>query len=81
MRFGIIGLGRIGGALARQALEKGRQVVGYNRGPKSTRTLATDGLEPAWSVIRGLVGRTDGARPARTESRKDLAVMSRTRAK
>jgi 3-hydroxyisobutyrate dehydrogenase-like beta-hydroxyacid dehydrogenase len=37
MRFGIIGLGRIGGALARQALEKGHQVVGHNRSPVSTQ--------------------------------------------
>ncbi len=50
MRFGIIGLGRIGGVLARQALKKGHQVVGYNRSPESTRSLATEGLEPAWSL-------------------------------
>jgi 6-phosphogluconate dehydrogenase len=50
MRFGIIGLGRIGSALARQALEKGHQVVGYNRSPEPTRSLASEGLEPAWSL-------------------------------
>jgi 6-phosphogluconate dehydrogenase len=50
MRFGIIGLGRIGGALGRQALEKGHQVVGYARSPESTRFLAAEGLEPAWSL-------------------------------
>jgi 6-phosphogluconate dehydrogenase len=31
MKFGIIGLGRMGGGLALQAMEKGHQVVGYNR--------------------------------------------------
>jgi 6-phosphogluconate dehydrogenase (decarboxylating) len=54
MKFGIIGLGRIGGALGRQALEKGHQVVGYNRSPESTRSLATDGLEPAGHSMNSL---------------------------
>jgi 6-phosphogluconate dehydrogenase len=39
MRFGIIGLGRIGGGLAQQAIEKGHQVVGYNRSPQATREV------------------------------------------
>jgi 6-phosphogluconate dehydrogenase len=50
MRFGIIGLGRIGGGLARQALEKGHQPVGYNRSPDKARSLAKEGLEPAYSL-------------------------------
>src|SRR5687768_7647077 len=49
MRFGIVGLGRIGGSLARQALEKGHQVFGYNRSPDPTRALAKEGLQPAYS--------------------------------
>ena len=49
MRFGIVGLGRIGAGLARQALKKGHQVVGYNRSPESTHELAKEGLEPALS--------------------------------
>jgi 6-phosphogluconate dehydrogenase len=38
--FGIVGLGRIGGGLARQALEKGLRVAGYSKGgvpPKMAR--------------------------------------------
>jgi len=31
MKFGIIGLGRIGGNLSLQAIEKGHQVVGHVR--------------------------------------------------
>src|SRR5688572_24569818 len=50
MQFGIVGLGRIGGSLALQALEKGHQVVGYNRSPEATRALAKEGLEPASSL-------------------------------
>ena len=50
MKFGIVGLGRIGGALALQALEKGHQVVGYNRSPEDTRALAKEGLEPSFSL-------------------------------
>jgi 6-phosphogluconate dehydrogenase len=50
MRFGIIGLGRIGGALARQALEKGFEVVGNNRSREPTAELAKKGLIPAYSL-------------------------------
>src|SRR5687768_13898475 len=50
MRFGVVGLGRIGGGLGTQALEKGHQVVGYNRSPGATRALAKAGLEPAFSL-------------------------------
>lgn len=50
MRFGIVGLGRIGSALARQALEKGHKVIGYNRSPEPTQELAKEGLEPAFSL-------------------------------
>jgi 6-phosphogluconate dehydrogenase len=49
MRFGIVGLGRIGGNLALQALEKDHQVVGYNRSPQATRSLAKNGLDAAFS--------------------------------
>lgn len=48
--FGIVGLGRIGSNLARQAMEKGYRVVGYNRHPEPTKALASEGLEPAWSI-------------------------------
>ena len=41
--FGVIGLGRIGGNLARQALEKGMRVVGFTRGG-APRDLLDSGL-------------------------------------
>jgi NAD(P)-dependent dehydrogenase (short-subunit alcohol dehydrogenase family) len=50
MRFGIVGLGRIGGGVSLHALEKGHQVVGYNRSPNPTRVLAEEGVEPAFSL-------------------------------
>ena len=50
MRFGIIGLGRMGGDLGLQAIEKGHRVVGYNRSPERTRELAKAGFEPALSL-------------------------------
>lgn len=49
MKFGIVGLGRMGTALARQAMEKGHRVVGSNRNPARTRDLANHGLDPAFS--------------------------------
>jgi 6-phosphogluconate dehydrogenase len=50
MRFGIVGLGRMGANLARHAIEQGHQVVGYNRSEAATKALGQEGLEPAWSI-------------------------------
>jgi 6-phosphogluconate dehydrogenase len=50
MQFGVVGLGRIGGGLVLQALEKGHQPVGYTRSPEATRSLAKEGLTPAFSL-------------------------------
>ena len=36
MRFGIVGLGRMGGNLARAAMERGHEVVGYSREAEAT---------------------------------------------
>src|SRR5688572_4791136 len=61
MKFGIIGLGRIGAGLARQALDKGHHVVGLNRSPDDTQELAKEGLDPAFSVDE-LVQKLDSPR-------------------
>lgn len=50
MEFGIVGLGRMGGSLARQALEKGHCILGYNRTQRVTGELAREGLAPARSI-------------------------------
>jgi 6-phosphogluconate dehydrogenase len=50
MKFGIVGLGRMGANLARHALEKGHQVVGYDSGQAAGELLTREGLEPAASV-------------------------------
>jgi 6-phosphogluconate dehydrogenase len=50
MRFGIVGLGRMGGHLARAAMEHGHQVVGYSRDVESSAALAAEGLEAAPSI-------------------------------
>jgi 6-phosphogluconate dehydrogenase len=49
MRIGLVGLGRIGGGLAAQALEKGMEVVGYDiqGGPPELRSM---GLQAAGSL-------------------------------
>jgi 6-phosphogluconate dehydrogenase (decarboxylating) len=46
MKFGLIRLGRIGGGLARQAMEKGHQVVGYDSHPESIQRLAQEASSP-----------------------------------
>jgi 6-phosphogluconate dehydrogenase len=50
MRFGIVGLGRMGRNIARQAMEKGHSVVGYNLSPETTKRLGAEGLEGAYSM-------------------------------
>lgn len=48
--YGIAGLGRMGGNLARQAIERGHRVVGFNRTWEKTSALASEGLDPAASL-------------------------------
>ena len=50
MDFGIIGLGRMGRSIARQAMEKGHRVVAYNRTQRVTDDLARDGIDPTTSI-------------------------------
>lgn len=50
MRFGIIGLGRMGANLARHAREKGHEVVGYSRTVDNREELAKNGIEIAHSL-------------------------------
>ncbi len=50
MTFGMVGLGRMGGNLARQAIEKGHPVVGYNQDERATAELSREGLQAAGSL-------------------------------
>ncbi|MGH2661438.1 MAG: phosphogluconate dehydrogenase (NAD(+)-dependent, decarboxylating) [Actinomycetota bacterium] len=50
MRFGIVGLGRMGANLARHAMEKSHQVVGYDPAEQARKELAGEGMEPAASL-------------------------------
>jgi 6-phosphogluconate dehydrogenase len=50
MRFGIVGLGRMGGNLARAAMERGHEVVGYSRDTEAIEELAAEGLDAARSL-------------------------------
>ena len=61
MRFGVIGLGRMGANLARRAAEKGHQVIGYDSGQSARELLARDGLEAA-SSIEELVSKLEAPR-------------------
>lgn len=54
MKFGIVGLGRMGGNLALQALEKDHQVVGYSKSGEK-KEFADAGVKFAGS-LSGLVG-------------------------
>ena len=49
MRFGITGLGRMGANLAQSAMDRGHDVVGYDRNYRLTRKLAERGVDPATS--------------------------------
>ncbi len=50
MRIGLIGLGRMGGALAKNMIEHGHKVVAYNRDPKKIKKAARSGIIPSFSV-------------------------------
>ena len=50
MKFGVIGLGRIGGNLSLQAMKKGHHVVGFSKSDEELNNLKLKGLEPADSV-------------------------------
>jgi 6-phosphogluconate dehydrogenase len=50
MRLGMIGLGRMGGGIARRLMRDGHEVVGYDQGQASVDKLAQDGGVPASSL-------------------------------
>jgi 6-phosphogluconate dehydrogenase len=50
MELGMVGLGRMGGNMARRLLGAGHRVVGWNRGPGPLAALAADGGEAATSL-------------------------------
>jgi 6-phosphogluconate dehydrogenase len=59
MRFGIIGLGRMGANIARAAIEHGHEVVGHDNDEQAMADVAAEGVEPVRSV-----GDLAGALPA-----------------
>lgn len=61
MRFGIVGLGRMGANLARHAREKGYQVVGYDPNESTRKELHREGVEPASSIAE-LAAKLEGPR-------------------
>jgi 6-phosphogluconate dehydrogenase len=62
MRLAIVGLGKMGGNMARRLLGAGHEVVGFNRSEEATRALAEEaGLIPAGSLV-DLVGRLTAPR-------------------
>jgi 6-phosphogluconate dehydrogenase len=50
MRFGVVGLGRMGANLARHATEKGHAVVGFDTQEEVRRAVAIEGVDPASSI-------------------------------
>lgn len=50
MRFGIVGLGRMGANIARHAVERGHQVVGFDPSDEARAALEEEGVDPAASL-------------------------------
>ncbi len=50
MKLGMIGLGRMGGNIARRLMRDGHQVVAFDRNAEAVAALAADGAEPASSL-------------------------------
>lgn len=48
--IGLVGLGKMGGNLARHLLERDWKVVGYNRSPEVTKSMANEGLTGVFSI-------------------------------
>ena len=61
MRFGIIGLGRMGAALARNALDHGHDVIAWNRSQEKVEAFVKDGGKGAASVEE-LIGKLPAPR-------------------
>jgi 6-phosphogluconate dehydrogenase len=55
VQLGLVGLGRMGGNMARRWLEAGHECVGYARKPADVEALRADGIVPAGS-LQELVG-------------------------
>lgn len=55
MKIGMIGLGRMGGNMARRLMAGGHQIVAFDRNADAVKALADDGAEPATSLddLRG----------------------------
>ena len=58
MKLGMIGLGRMGGNMARRLMRGGHEVVAYDRDPAAVAGLVTDGAQGAAS-LEELAGKLD----------------------
>ena len=58
MKIGLIGLGRMGGNIARRLMQAGHEVVAYDRNADAVQALAKDGAEAAGSLddVRSKLG-------------------------
>ncbi len=61
MRIGIIGLGRMGGNIARRLMRGGHETVVWDRDSKAVKEVAADGAAPAAS-IEDMLGKLDAPR-------------------
>ncbi len=50
LEIGVVGLGKMGGNIALQLIDKGWSVVGYNRSPETTEKMEGAGLRGAYSL-------------------------------
>ncbi|OGR81750.1 MAG: 6-phosphogluconate dehydrogenase (decarboxylating) [Elusimicrobia bacterium GWC2_64_44] len=62
MKIGIIGLGKMGGNMARRLLRKGVEVAAYNTSPGKTQQLAAEGAQAAFSLEELVAGLGSPAR-------------------
>ncbi|GGB18441.1 6-phosphogluconate dehydrogenase [Sphingomonas metalli] len=51
MKLGMIGLGRMGGNMARRLMQGGHQIVAFDRDPDAVAKLVADGAEGAASLV------------------------------
>jgi len=81
MQLGVVGLGRMGGAIARRLMRDGHSCVVYDRGEQALAAVAADGATPA-TDLADLVWRLEAPRvvwvmlPAGAPTEETIAALS-----
>ena len=74
MQLGMIGLGRMGGNMAKRIAAAGHEVVGYDRSPESDRTVAS--LKELVAALKARVWCGSWCRPVKRPTAPSTSLPS-----